>query len=415
MDRSAFQEFADTIDACVILVDKSGRIEAVNNVTEETIGQSSSPILGIEFAELAPPTERHTVRSALQRMFEDGGFRGLEARHTDSSGASRLLCWSLQRIEFASENSYCGILTGTESTERRNLEDKLNEYTMIVNSMGEAIVRVDRNRIIMSCNPAAELLYGYSEAELVGQPNTLLTANSVALRHLDFSRKVDATGEFQRIETRRRRKDGTEFDIDFRVSPLYDETGALDGWVSIGTDITERKRMEAELRKAAENDPLTGLYNRGQFMKLAQQEAARAKRYDHDLSLILCDLDHFKAVNDSFGHAGGDEVLRRFAQLGTEELRTDIDLFGRVGGEEFAILLPETGAAAAADVAERLRRKIGLTPVSFEFDEIYFSGSFGVAPCQQPAVSIEETMQRADEALYEAKDKGRNRVEIANR
>ncbi len=120
------------------------------------------------------------------------------------------------------------------------------------------------------------------------------------------------------------------------------------------TDVTDRKNMELELERQAHIDYLTGINNRRHFMMLANNELRRDKRHHHDLSLLMFDVDHFKAINDQYGHQVGDHVLQKLVTECREHLRTE-DIFGRIGGEEFAVLLPETGIEAAIEVAERLR------------------------------------------------------------
>ena len=176
------------------------------------------------------------------------------------------------------------------------------------------------------------------------------------------------------------------------------------------TDITERKLLEEELRRQAHVDYLTGIYNRRHFMERAEQELSRAHRYAKPLSMLMLDIDHFKQINDRHGHKVGDTVLKAVADLSQATFR-DVDIVGRLGGEEFAALLPETDQPAALEAAERLRATIanariplpGAPPVSF-------SVSIGVSSMDSPEDNIDALLQRADKALYKAKDSGRNRV-----
>jgi diguanylate cyclase (GGDEF)-like protein len=159
----------------------------------------------------------------------------------------------------------------------------------------------------------------------------------------------------------------------------------------------------------ASTDPLTGALNRRSFADRALAELARARRYERPVSLLMIDADRFKAVNDTYGHAGGDAVLRALAGHLTLTLRPS-DVFGRFGGEEFAVLLPETGLAAAEIVAERICAELAALPVSSNGQEIRFTVSIGVAEFEHEASDIKETLDRADAALYQAKAGGRNRV-----
>lgn len=174
-----------------------------------------------------------------------------------------------------------------------------------------------------------------------------------------------------------------------------------------------RERAEAEheteeLHHLAATDPLTGINNRREFMARAEAEWMRASRYGRPLSVLMIDIDLFKRVNDQYGHDAGDEVLIRIAQLCDTQARMS-DIAGRLGGEEFAVLLPETGVGDAFLVAERLRDTLAGEVVSVNGVGIAVSVSVGVSEGAQ-ASSLEELMKHADLALYEAKRLGRNRV-----
>jgi diguanylate cyclase (GGDEF)-like protein len=159
----------------------------------------------------------------------------------------------------------------------------------------------------------------------------------------------------------------------------------------------------------ASTDPLTGALNRRSFTDRALAELARARRYERPVSLLMIDADRFKAVNDTYGHAGGDAVLRALAGHLTATLRPS-DVFGRFGGEEFAVLLPETGLVSAEIVAERICAELAALPVQSNGQEIRFTVSIGIAEFEPEATDIKATLDRADAALYQAKARGRNRV-----
>ncbi|WP_051296518.1 diguanylate cyclase [Anaeroarcus burkinensis] len=174
-------------------------------------------------------------------------------------------------------------------------------------------------------------------------------------------------------------------------------------------DISARKKMEEELQRLATTDTLTGILNRRQFFILAEQEVERSRRYGRTLALLLYDIDHFKQVNDTFGHQAGDIVLRELAKLVHEQLRRN-DIEGRVGGEEFAVLLPETTISEAVVLAERIRRIIENFAINIGETSLHITASFGVTAVKENDVALDSIYKRADSALYEAKNAGRNRV-----
>jgi diguanylate cyclase (GGDEF)-like protein len=171
--------------------------------------------------------------------------------------------------------------------------------------------------------------------------------------------------------------------------------------------------LQRELEQEAHTDALTGCVSRRHFMELARLELARARRYEEEVSLLMLDLDHFKAINDRHGHLGGDLALQELVQVCRAALRGE-DTIGRLGGEEFAILLPETGRGKALEVAERLR--VGLAAAEVLMDgaaAIRFTTSIGVATLTKQDAGVGTLLDRADHALYEAKRTGRNRVVAA--
>ena len=169
--------------------------------------------------------------------------------------------------------------------------------------------------------------------------------------------------------------------------------------------------FNGELRRMAASDPLTGLPNRRRLMERGDEEARRAQRYRRPLAVMVLDLDHFKAVNDAFGHAAGDAALKQAADVWRDALR-DLDLLARLGGEEFVAVLPETGPVEAAAAAERLRAAIAQAPLNATAPNRRLTASVGVA-CLRDDESFDFLLARADEAMYRAKKAGRNQVCVA--
>lgn len=196
----------------------------------------------------------------------------------------------------------------------------------------------------------------------------------------------------------------------------YQQQGELVGICILVEDVTDvchyQTKLEqtmAELEKANRIDGLTGIYNRRHWEETLTNEFSRARRYQNELSLIMFDLDHFKRLNDTFGHQCGDLVLMQTALRVSDCLR-DADTFGRYGGEEFAILLPETSGDSARGVAERIRSAISSRSLVFEGNDIHFSASIGISTIHEGQLKYEDLISEADNALYDAKSAGRDRV-----
>jgi len=186
-------------------------------------------------------------------------------------------------------------------------------------------------------------------------------------------------------------------------------------WRWLPLAVKERNKADqraTDLETLAAVDFLTGVYNRRQFETLARAELARCQRYMRPLSVVMLDIDHFKAVNDRFGHAAGDRVLKSVADL-CRAAKRDSDIIARLGGEEFAIMLPETTEAATVQFAERLRHLIVDCALTANGEAIPVTISVGIAGASIRTSGIEALMRDADQALYEAKRSGRNRIVVA--
>ncbi len=182
------------------------------------------------------------------------------------------------------------------------------------------------------------------------------------------------------------------------------------------SDITEKKQYEFKIKRASEElfklasvDSLTGLYTRHHFYQQAEREFERCQRNPLPLSLLMIDLDHFKQINDQYGHGGGDEVLRSFAENAQEQLR-GYDLIGRLGGEEFAVLLPDTNSHQTKAIAERIRETSASLHINYQKQRIHVTASIGIAVASPQDSTLDSLIQRADKLLYKAKQLGRNRI-----
>ncbi len=212
-----------------------------------------------------------------------------------------------------------------------------------------------------------------------------------------------------------RRKSHTRFWGSTVLSPVEDDAGALRGFTVIIRDATRRRRREEALEAAAYTDALTGVANRRHFDEVAGRELDRATRLRDAVSLVVVDADHFKQVNDVHGHAAGDAVLAALARVLRQSAR-EVDLVARIGGEEFALLLPSTDLGGARATAERVRLAVEQLTVRHEGALLRVTVSAGVAE-RGPEVAgqgegVARLLARADAALYEAKARGRNRVVV---
>jgi diguanylate cyclase (GGDEF)-like protein len=193
--------------------------------------------------------------------------------------------------------------------------------------------------------------------------------------------------------------------------PAVDTQGRTVGFRASIRDISDRKALQQQLELLASTDPLTGVVNRRRFFHTAEAELYRARRYDRPLVLALVDIDHFKRINDTYGHAVGDDTLKTLAHAFANRLRRS-DLFARFGGEEFVCLLPETALGDGLRLCERLRQMVETIKLQIpgKSEPFGFTISVGVADLQHEGDSLNQLLARADAALYKAKRDGRNQV-----
>jgi diguanylate cyclase (GGDEF)-like protein/PAS domain S-box-containing protein len=262
---------------------------------------------------------------------------------------------------------------------------------------------------IVYANPAFERMTGYARREVVGRSPKFLQGPDTDRAVIDRLRADLVAGRPFHGRTYNYRRDGTPFLMEWTISPVHNDRGSLTHFIALQRDVTERQRMIDMLREKAMIDRLTGAYNRGQVEELLDQEVERAQRYGRPLAVAMLDIDHFKQFNDRHGHPAGDAVLSGFAGLILARLRSS-DALGRWGGEEFVLVLPETGAAAANKLAETLRARVEAAPLA---ESATVTASFGVAALCE-GEDRKALIARADAALYAAKRAGRNTVRGAD-
>jgi diguanylate cyclase (GGDEF)-like protein len=274
---------------------------------------------------------------------------------------------------------------------RKGEEFADQSYARVVfDTMREGFVVLDEQSVIRLANAACESMFGYPTGDLLGRHISLLIPG--------WGGDDDAAEG--------RREDGSSFPIDLsRAEAMVD---GADHLVCVIHDLTD----EELLRHNASIDPLTGVLNRRDLLAKGGAELERAGRYGHPCTVLMLDIDHFKSINDTFGHAEGDVALQRFAAACEEILRQN-DMFGRMGGEEFAIVLPETNSEGGHQLAERLRARVAEIEIAAESERRRMTVSIGLAEQSSVDENIEVLLSRADRALYNAKQAGRNRVALA--
>ena len=299
-----------------------------------------------------------------------------------------------------------------EQTEAiRNLSQN---QAQLLDTVAEGIYGVDHRGMATFANPAACSMLGFAEHEILGKDQHALFHNKredgrpYPRNECPISLTL-ADGERRGADEWFFRSDGSGFPVRMTVTASASGKGDTAAVVAFH-DITDERRQAAALLEMATTDALTGLANRRRFFDELTREIARFKREGHDCAVMMCDLDHFKRVNDRYGHAVGDDMLKMVATMAGTVFRST-DLIGRVGGEEFAILLPDCSGLAAATTAERFRQAIANARIPVPGGEgIGVTISSGVTMLDPEDTKAEDPLKRADDALYTAKASGRNCV-----
>lgn len=329
-------------------------------------------------------------------------------------------------------------------TDRKQAEQELQIQrdfaTQIINTMGQGLTVTNSEGLFEFVNPAYARLFGYEAANLIGKrPRDLTVPEDQPFLDNQWGQRL--VGKSSTYESRVSRPDGSVAHLLITGVPR-ERDGLYAGSIAVITDLTEQKQVEDELRHAKEElelanekleqafareqqlartDSLTGVNSRGHLFELAERKFNVALRYRLPLSIILFDVDHFKQINDTFGHATGDQVLQCITRVVCSEIRS-ADVIGRYGGDEFVILLPQSNAKEAANLAKRIHASIAKIRMETDKGNFTIAVSLGISETIHSidgesktafqADTMENLFLRADQALYAAKEAGRNRTVI---
>jgi diguanylate cyclase (GGDEF)-like protein/PAS domain S-box-containing protein len=446
--RTLLTEIIESAPMGMILIDHERRIVLVNREVEALSGHARGDLLGEPVERLVPESSRCAHDTFMRAYFKTPSARqmgvGRDLRALRKDGTSVPVEIALKPLDTSRGMFVLAVIV--DVSERKRLERR---FELAVESAPIAMLMVDQHGQIVLANRECEKLYGYARAELLGQPVEVLVpadlrAHDSITRERFFAapiaRRMGAGQEF-----RGKRKDGSEMPIEIGLNPVQTEDGQC-VLVTI-MDISERKRLETAVRSASDElerrvaqrtaelalanhkneallaslqaqrlelerlsreDPLTGLANRRDFDNRLREEIQRAQRYGTPLAVAMFDLDHFKLVNDRFGHALGDAVLRETAGLLHHACRA-VDVVARYGGEEFTLAMPDSDLASAFIVCERIRHAFEHFDWSRLVPDLHVTLSAGISVWTE-GIDAERLLAQADANLYEAKHSGRNRV-----
>lgn len=400
-----FENLADA----VIVVDASKRVVDANPAAYACLSAVPEALIAREITSLLP----------LADNWADFGI-GRSTQTTELSlpgkGTTQYYQVKVNRLLLESGEASGYILTLHNITDQKQVEVDLRRSMALL----QATVESSASGLVVFDQDLNVILHNQRLVELFELPNNW--QNQIEHHPLDMlaQKMTDANPFLTAVENLVQH--GVEeisitLDLNSGVTvdclmTAYRLEGRQIGWLFSFRDITERKVAEQKLHELAITDSLTGVFNRRHFYYVAQTELERSHRYDRNMAIILLDIDHFKWINDTFGHLVGDQMLQALALRCRSNLRV-FDTIGRFGGEEFIILLPETCIKEAVNIAERLRHAVESISIPTPKGKASITISLGVA-CFEPGkpINLDQLVDAADKALYQAKENGRNRVAI---
>jgi len=404
----------DSIDSFIFTKDLSGKYTYANQAVldlfdkrlDEVVGQSDEVFFDLKLSVQLQKNDQKVMTLGIRVESEETNYiKVLNETRTYRSVKKPLF------DEQGNITGMCGI--STDITAEKILQTQVSEQKhlldTILNNINAHVYMKDSDRTFLYVNSQVAELFGDEAANIIGKKDTEVLPKEMADHFYQSDSVVFKTQERQVIEETATDDEGNIHHYISTKIPFLspDKRSALIGF---STEVTELFLLKEEFKKLATIDPLTKLFNRRYFTEQADKEFIRAKRYKLSMALISIDIDHFKSINDNYGHPAGDKVLVAVTKQLQDSLR-QTDVLARIGGEEFSILLPETTAESAMVFAERIRAEQAKLHITGEWQgEITLSVSIGVSGFHVDDEAFDVLFSRADKALYQAKNSGRNKV-----
>jgi diguanylate cyclase (GGDEF)-like protein/PAS domain S-box-containing protein len=385
----------------------SWEILEVNGALCRMLGRDPEELIGHPLLELAAEEERDALHGILRRQLEQGPQGSYETVLVDRNGEHRHVRMNVTSVidDVGRVIQFFALLT--DITTQKQTEFDLRLAATFFQTTTEAITVTDAHNRIVAVNPAFCLITGYSEQEVLGRDPSLLSSgrHSPAFYRAMWE-TLERLGRWQG-EIWNRRKNGEVFPEWLSIVAIRDQMGKVAQYMAIFSDITKRKQDEKKIWHQANYDALTGLPNRTLFLDRLTQAMHQAHHERRQLALMFIDLDRFKYVNDTLGHASGDQLLRSAAQR-IASCISESDTLARLGGDEFTVV---TGGYDELLEVQKLAERI-LVRLAEPFDiagrECFVSGSIGITVYPDDATEVEQLLRNADSAMYRAKEAGRN-------
>jgi diguanylate cyclase (GGDEF)-like protein/PAS domain S-box-containing protein len=403
-----FRRFFDAAKAVMLLIDPAdGRIIDANPAACAFYGYARAELLALHITDIGQMTQAEMTAEVAQALADRHGHSILQHRLKD--GTLRTVEMYSSPYHFDKRLALYSIIH--DITERIEAERELREAATVFEATAEAIMITDANGVIKRINQAFVAMTGYSAAEVQGQtPRLLKSDKHDELFYQGMWEKLQAAGRWEG-EIWNRRKNGEIFPVWQIISTVRDTEGKAAGFVSLFIDITQKKRDEDEIAYRANYDALTGLPNRNLLAERLNQALKQARRESSRVAVMFIDLDFFKQVNDTLGHAIGDRLL----QLVAERMRLcvrETDTIARLGGDEFVILLTDIDDTVPASIVAEKIIALMVEAFSIEGNEIHIGASIGITVFPDDGRDVETLFRNADLAMYRAKNTGRNNAQF---
>lgn len=288
-------------------------------------------------------------------------------------------------------------------------------FKSIVRESVNAIIVTDNDGLIIFWNESAADMFGYTESEVLGKyVHDFLPAHDLREKanqsFIEFKKMGHGPLVRRLITAKALKKNGDMFDVQFNINTMMHEGKlVICAFIHDISNIVDMQAKQAKLESLVSIDELTGILNRRAFIDRSEEGFSLAKRHQEPFSFVMMDIDHFKRVNDQYGHHAGDIALKRFVNCVSGMIRYE-DIFGRIGGEEFCIAMNKTPRDFAFSSAERIRKTIEAMDISAENNKFRITVSIGLSESEKGDQELISVRERADKALYMAKDYGRNQV-----
>ena len=383
-------------------------VETANPAFCAMTGYSLDELRGHTLKRLQGPDTDPAVIEYLRQCLREGRYFDGTTINYRKDGKPYTVRWNISPVRDEQGKITHFVSMQQDLSARIDAERMRDLLASAFNATSDSVIITDTRHRILFANEALAELTHYPIEDVLGKTPALFRSGKHDANFYARLRGLLNSGKNFDATFINKRADGSLYYAAQSISPIFNDKGVITHYVSVSKDITAQVESEQKWRQEAVEDKLTGLYTRRYGEELVKKSALRAQALGTPLAVIVCDIDHFKCVNDSFGHAAGDRVLSSVAQSLRLAVRS-ADAVIRWGGEEFVILLDNCPQAAAVDLAERIRRQVEAQPDA-EVGTVTLSLGLAMLRLDE---TIEQCIARADAALYQSKEGGRNRVSLA--